>query len=139
VQPRHAPVATDCDFHGRPLKEGDWLLLRFPAANRGPDVFPDADHVHLDRTENRHAAFGLGIDRCLGSNLARMESRVALQEWMTRYPDFERLWHGALPQNLLVGQERTRPITLTISRAASRPHSDAEPCQNRGTAPCAVE
>ena len=43
----------------------------------------------IDRAENRHAAFGLGIHRCLGSNLARMELRVALEEWMARYPNFE--------------------------------------------------
>jgi cytochrome P450 len=52
-------------------------------------VFPDADDVILDRAENRHAAFGLGIHRCLGSNLARMELRVALEEWLRRYPAFE--------------------------------------------------
>ena len=82
-------VAKDFDFHGCPMKEGDWLLLPFPAANRDPEAFPDADQVKLDRVENRHAAFGLGIHRCLGSNLARMELRVALEEWMKRYPDFE--------------------------------------------------
>ena len=82
-------VAKDFDFHGRPMKEGDWLLLPFPAANRDPELFPDADKVLIDRAENRHAAFGLGIHRCIGSNLARMELRVALEEWMKRYPDFE--------------------------------------------------
>jgi cytochrome P450 len=82
-------VAKDIDFHGCPMKEGDWLLLPFPAANRDPEVFPAADQVLLDRVENRHAAFGLGIHRCIGSNLARMELRVALEEWMLRYPDFE--------------------------------------------------
>jgi len=82
-------VAKDFEFHGCPMKEGDWLLLPFPAANRDPAAFPDADRVLLDRVENRHSAFGLGIHRCLGSNLARMELRVALEEWMKRYPDFE--------------------------------------------------
>jgi cytochrome P450 len=82
-------VAKDFDFNGCPMKEGDWLLLPFPAANRDPEVFPDADSVQIDRAENRHAAFGLGIHRCLGSNLARMELRVALEEWIKRYPDFE--------------------------------------------------
>jgi cytochrome P450 len=82
-------VAQDFDFHGCPMKEGDWLLLPFPAANRDPATFPDADEVHIDRAENRHAAFGLGIHRCLGSNLARMELLVALEEWIKRYPDFE--------------------------------------------------
>ena len=82
-------VAKDFDFHGCPMKAGDWLLLPFPAANRDPEFFPDADEVQIDRAENRHAAFGLGIHRCIGSNLARMELRVALEEWMKRYPDFE--------------------------------------------------
>jgi cytochrome P450 len=82
-------VAKDFEFEGCPMKEGDWLLLPFPAANRDPEVFTDADQVILDRLDNRHSAFGLGIHRCLGSNLARMEIRVALEEWMARYPDFE--------------------------------------------------
>jgi cytochrome P450 len=82
-------VAQDFDFQGRPMREGDWLLLPFPAANRDPEFFPDADKVQIDRAENRHAAFGLGIHRCIGSNLARMELRVALEEWVKRYPDFE--------------------------------------------------
>jgi cytochrome P450 len=82
-------VAKDFDFHGHPFKEGDWLLLPFPAANRDPAVFENPDLVQLDRARNRHAAFGLGRHRCLGSNLARMELRVALEEWLARYPDFE--------------------------------------------------
>jgi cytochrome P450 len=82
-------VAKDFDFHGCPMKEGDWVLLPFPAANRDPEAFARADEVVLDRVENRHAAFGLGIHRCIGSNLARMELRVALEEWIKRYPDFE--------------------------------------------------
>jgi cytochrome P450 len=82
-------VAKDFDFHGHQLKEGDWLLLPFPAANRDPGVFENPDVVQLDRASNRHAAFGLGRHRCLGSNLARMELRVALEEWLARYPDFE--------------------------------------------------
>ena len=82
-------VAQDFEFHGQQMKEGDWLLLPFPSANRDPSAFEDPDEVRLDRVQNRHAAFGLGIHRCLGSNLARMELRIALEEWMTRYPDFE--------------------------------------------------
>jgi cytochrome P450 len=82
-------VTADFDFHGHPFKEGDWLLLPFPAANRDPAAFENPGLVQLDRTQNRHAAFGLGRHRCLGSNLARMELRVALEEWLARYPDFE--------------------------------------------------
>lgn len=104
-------VAKDFDFRGRHLKEGDWLLLPFPAANRDPEVFPDADRVVLDRVENRHAAFGLGIHRCIGSNLARMELRVALEEWMGRYPDFELADAGAVTWS--AGQVRG-PRTLPV-------------------------
>jgi len=81
-------VTNDFDFGGCPMRAGDKVLLNFPAANRDPEVFEDADTVVLDRTYNRHVAFGSGIHRCAGSNLARMELRVALEEWLTRIPQF---------------------------------------------------
>jgi cytochrome P450 len=81
-------VRADTEFAGCPMNEGDKLLLNFPAANRDPDVFERADEVVLDRTHNRHIAFGVGIHRCAGSNLARMELRVALEEWITHIPSF---------------------------------------------------
>ena len=65
------------------------VLLSFPSANRDPDKFADANEVRIDRKENPHVAFGLGIHRCIGSNLARMEMRIALEEWLKRIPDFE--------------------------------------------------
>jgi cytochrome P450 len=82
-------VAKDVEFHGCPMKQEDWVLLPFPAANRDPLAFERADEVLIDRLENRHAAFGLGIHRCLGSNLARLELRVAVEEFLARIPDFE--------------------------------------------------
>ncbi len=82
-------VAKDVEFDGCPMREGDWVLLPFPAANRDPSVFEEAGQVVIDREVNRHASFGLGIHRCLGSNLARMEVRVAVEEWLRRFPDFE--------------------------------------------------
>lgn len=82
-------VKQDMDFNGCPMKADDWVLLPFPAANRDPEAFVDADTVVIDREENRHAAFGLGIHRCAGSHLARMELRVALEAWLTAFPSFE--------------------------------------------------
>ena len=82
-------VAKDNDFHGCPMKKDDWVLLPFPAANRDPKKFEDPDTFIVDREENRHAAFGLGIHRCLGSNLARLELRVAVEEFIRRFPSFE--------------------------------------------------
>jgi cytochrome P450 len=81
-------VTGDVEFNGCPMRQGDKVLLNFPAANRDPAVFERADEVLLDRLENRHVAFGSGIHRCAGSNLARMELRVALEEWLRRVPDF---------------------------------------------------
>jgi cytochrome P450 len=82
-------VARDHDFHGCPMKKDEWVLLPFPAANRDPAMFDRADEVVIDRLENRHAAFGLGIHRCLGSNLARLELNVAVAEFLARFPEFE--------------------------------------------------
>ncbi|MFL6812997.1 MAG: cytochrome P450, partial [Bradyrhizobium sp.] len=81
-------VMKDTVVSGCPVKAGNMVLLSFPAANRDPAMFPDADKVVIDRKENRHAAFGLGIHRCVGSNLARMEMTVAIEEWLKRIPDF---------------------------------------------------
>jgi cytochrome P450 len=68
---------------------GDKVLLNFPAANHDPAVFENPDDVVLDRQKNRHIAFGVGIHRCAGSNLARMEMDVALRTWFARIPEFE--------------------------------------------------
>jgi cytochrome P450 len=81
-------VIKETVVSGCPVKPGNMVLLSFPAANRDPAVFADADKVVIDRKENRHAAFGLGIHRCVGSNLARMEMTVAIEEWLKRIPDF---------------------------------------------------
>ena len=81
-------VVDDFEFNGCPMKADDWILLSFPAANRDPEQFDRADEVLIDREANRHAAFGLGPHRCLGSHLARMELRVALETWLARIPDF---------------------------------------------------
>ncbi len=81
-------VRDDVDFDGCPMKADDWILLSFPAANRDPAMFDRADEVLIDRMPNRHAAFGLGAHRCAGSHLARMEIRVALEEWLRVNPSF---------------------------------------------------
>jgi cytochrome P450 len=70
------------------MQPGDWTLLPFPAANRDPEMFDRADEVLIDREQNRHAAFGLGIHRCIGSNLARLELTVAVQEFLREFPEY---------------------------------------------------
>ena len=86
----------DTDFNGCPRKEGDKILMKFAAANRDPAVFENPDKVILDREKNPHIAFGVGIHRCAGSNLARREMKVAIEEWLKRIPDF----HLEDPENV---------------------------------------
>jgi len=81
-------VDRDIEFQGCPMKAGDRVLMTFPAANRDPRQFDNPDEVRLDRQHNRHVAFGSGIHRCAGSNLARLELRVALQTWLERIPEY---------------------------------------------------
>jgi cytochrome P450 len=81
-------VKEDMHWHGVDMKADDWILLSFPSANRDPAQFDRAGEVVIDREVNRHAAFGLGIHRCVGSHLARMELRIALEVWLERIPAF---------------------------------------------------
>lgn len=81
-------VTEDTEFNGCPMQEGDKILMAFPAGNHDPEMFDDADRFIIDRKRNRHFAFGSGIHRCLGSNLARMEISVALETFLERVPTF---------------------------------------------------
>jgi cytochrome P450 len=106
-------VKDDFEFQGCPMKKDDWIFLSFPAANRDPKAFDNADEVLIDREINRHSAFGLGIHRCLGSNLARMEMTVALEEWLKRYTKFE--LNASEPTTFSQGQVRgPRQLPLRI-------------------------
>ena len=82
-------VMEPVEIGGVEMTPGDKVLLNFPAANRDPEAFERPDEVVLDRQRNRHIAFGVGIHRCAGSNLARMEMQVALRTWFDRIGDFE--------------------------------------------------
>ena len=107
-------VREDMDWNGCPMKKDDWVLLPFPAANRDPEAFEQADQVIIDREINRHAAFGLGIHRCVGSHLARMEVRVALEVWLERYPNFALADPSAVTwSHGQVRGPRTLPITVS--------------------------
>ena len=78
----------DTEVGGCPVSKGEWVMLGLPGANRDPAAFDDAGEVKIDRQKNRHAAFGLGVHRCLGSNLARLEMNVAIEMLLARFPDF---------------------------------------------------
>ena len=72
------------------------MLLINGSANRDDREFPDADRFDIHRSIDHHVAFGYGIHFCLGSHLARLEGRVALEEVLQRFPEWEIDWHHAV-------------------------------------------
>jgi cytochrome P450 len=81
-------ISAECEVEGITLKEGERLWLSWAMANRDPDLFANPDEVILDRTRNRHFSFGLGVHRCIGSNVARTVFKSMLIAVLDRMPDF---------------------------------------------------
>jgi cytochrome P450 len=81
-------ISADCEIAGVSFKEGERLWLSWAMSNRDPAVFPDPHQIDLARTGNRHHSFGLGIHRCIGSNVARMVFKRMLVAVLDRMPDF---------------------------------------------------
>lgn len=82
-------VTRDTEFAGCPMRAGDRIVLPTASAGRDANQYPDPDEFRLDRLPNPHLAFGAGPHRCAGAHLARLELRIALEEWHRRIPDYE--------------------------------------------------
>ena len=80
-----APV----ELHGTEIPAGSRVLMLTGSAGRDERAFPDADHFDIHRTFDHHVTFGYGIHFCLGAALARLEGRVALEETLARYPEWD--------------------------------------------------
>ncbi|MVZ99808.1 cytochrome P450 [Actinomadura sp. LD22] len=81
-------ITQDCEVNGTEFREGERLWLSWAMANRDAKVFEDPHTIHLDRKGNRHSSFGLGIHRCIGSNVARAVFKSMLTAVLDRMPDF---------------------------------------------------
>jgi cytochrome P450 len=81
-------VTHDLDYKGVHLKANDMVVLPNNLANRDPAIFDVPTEIQLDRKINTHLTFGLGVHRCLGSHLAKLEVAASLQEWLPRIPEF---------------------------------------------------
>jgi cytochrome P450 len=90
-------TTEDTEIAGCPVAKGRTVTLMLASANTDERAWPDVDTIDFDREGNRHIAFGGGAHRCLGSHLARMELRVALEEWHLAIPDY-RLADGVVLQ-----------------------------------------
>ena len=82
-------VARDVEVQGQTVPEGSVMLFLVGAANRDDRRYPDADRFDIGRDVGQHLTFGYGIHFCLGAALARLEGRVALDEVLQRFPDWE--------------------------------------------------
>jgi cytochrome P450 len=81
-------ITADCEIAGQQFKEGERIWLSWAMSNRDPAVFPNPNEVDLARTGNRHHSFGLGIHRCIGSNVARMVFKRMVTAVLDRMPDY---------------------------------------------------
>jgi cytochrome P450 len=106
-------VARDVEFHGQTVFEGSAILLLVGAANRDDRRFPDGDTFDIHRKAQSTVTFGYGAHFCLGAALARLEGRIALDELLNRFPEWEVDLSGAriAPTSTVRGWE-TLPIVL---------------------------
>ncbi len=106
VQAMARTLTKDTELRGVTMRAGERVALVFGAGNRDPEKFEDPDTVLIDRAVNPHFAFGIGVHRCIGSNLGRRELTVGLEEFLAAVPDFELAepapWHGIGPLMLRV-------------------------------------
>lgn len=98
VQATVRRATRDMEVGGRTIAKDQMAVTFLAAANRDPGVFPEPATFDVGRTPNRHLGFGMGIHFCLGAPLARMEARVALEEFLSRVRDFQRTDEDLLPR-----------------------------------------
>jgi len=83
-------VTRDVEFYGQTVPEGSAILLLIGAANRDHRRFaPNGDVFDIRRESHQHMTFGVGTHFCMGNSLARLEGRIALEEVLTRFPEWE--------------------------------------------------
>jgi cytochrome P450 len=102
----------DFEMHGATVPAGSAVLLLFGAANRDPRRYTDPDAFDIHRDNISHLTFGKGVHYCLGANLARLEGRVALDELLNRWPEWEIDYDTAVPAptSTVRGWERLRVV-----------------------------
>jgi cytochrome P450 len=108
-------ISADCEIAGTQFKEGDRVWLSWAMANRDPSVFPDPNTIDMGRKGNRHHSFGLGIHRCIGSNVARTVFKRMLIQVLDRMPDYHCDPEGAVHYTTIgvINGMRQLPATFT--------------------------
>jgi len=105
-------MARDFECYGTTVPAGSAMLLLFGAANRDPRRYQDPDNFNIHRDNISHLTFGKGLHYCLGANLARLEGRVALDELLNRFPEWDIDYDSMqlAPTSTVRGWERLRLV-----------------------------
>ena len=114
-----ARTATeDIEIRGQQIKEGETVALFYPSANRDEDVFEDPFSFRVDRTPNRHLAFGIGEHFCAGAHVARLEIEYALRFLLPRIEEIELAGPPDRLNSNLVGGFKRLPIRYKLRASA---------------------
>jgi cytochrome P450 family 142 subfamily A polypeptide 1 len=115
-------LTRDTELQGEKLREGDRVLLLYAAGNRDERAFDDPNRFDVERTPNRHVAFGgYGVHHCLGASLARLELKILFEEVLTRMPDIRFASDEPLkrrPSNFITGIEEM-PVTYSAGKRST--------------------
>lgn len=111
-------LTQDLELRGVKMKAEDRVMLMMASANRDPDEFDRPNEMDFERSPNRHIAFGAGAHRCLGAYLARAELRIAIGDWLKRFPDFA-IKEGTTVTHHLSAVKGVTQMHLTVREAAS--------------------
>jgi cytochrome P450 len=107
-------ATRDYELRGQTIKKGDWLFLAYPSGNRDEEVFEDPYAFRIDRTPNKHLAFGYGAHLCLGQHLAKMEMRIFWEELLPRLKSVELAGQPKLTEANFVGGLKSLPIRYVM-------------------------
>ena len=108
-------AAADTTLGGQAIAKGDWLMLCYPSGNRDEAVFEDPNEFRVDRSPNRHLAFGYGAHLCLGQHLAKMEMRILWEELLPRLKSVELAGEAKLSEANFVNGPKTLPIRYELA------------------------
>jgi hypothetical protein len=117
TQVRHfmRSAAQDTSVRGQAIAKGEWLMLCYPSGNRDEEVFEEPYEFHVDRSPNKHLAFGYGAHLCLGQHLAKMEMRILWEELLPRLKSVGLAGQPKLSEASFVNGPKALPIQYVLS------------------------
>ncbi|MFO1012359.1 MAG: cytochrome P450 [Caulobacteraceae bacterium] len=108
-------ATADTEIRGQKIAKDDWLMLCYPSGNRDEEVFDEPDAFRVDRSPNKHLAFGYGAHLCLGQHLAKMEMRILWEEMLPRLKSISLAGEPSFAQASFVGGPKHVPIRFEFA------------------------